>query len=87
MFKDTSPVHHKYSADKDFSPANSIVPANIYPAFTNIISGFNFDNRMHKLHEPSSKVTVHQCNALHARFKYRNTFPLLCLSLESSVQP
>ena len=87
VFKETSPVHHKYSADKDFSPANSIVPANIYPAFTNIISGFNLDNRMHKLQELRSKVTVHQCNALHARLKYRNTFPIFSLYLESSVQP
>ena len=83
MFKETSPVHHKYSAYKDFSPANSIVSANIYPALTNIISGFNLDNRMRKLYEPSALVLLSKCtfeiqkDITYILFIFRKFFPAL----------
>ena len=87
-FKDIAPVHHTYSAGKDFSPTNSIVSANIYPAFTNVISGFSSENRMHKLIEVGgSKVLVHSLTAPYAHFTSAlSLYPVLMASVARSMR-
>ena len=56
-FKGGVPQHDHYAASGDLQPANSICCNNIYPAYTNVISGFNSADRIYKLTEiGSSKV-------------------------------
>ena len=90
-FKEFAPVYHKYSADKDFTPANSIVSGNIYPVFTNVISGFTYENRMQKLfdHGDSRYYCIsylHHTHISHTRLHYilvifRKFSPILMASM------
>ena len=55
-FKGACPVHPIYAANGDLTPANNICVNNSYPAFTNVISGFEFDERVQRVIDPVSKV-------------------------------
>ena len=52
-FKGACPVHPIYAANGDLTPANNICS---YPAFTNVISGFEFNERVQCVIDPVSKV-------------------------------
>ena len=58
-FKGGVPQHEHYAGSGDPIAANSICSSNMYPAYTNVISGFNSADRIQKLCEiGASKVLL-----------------------------
>ena len=80
-FKGGVPQHEHYAGSGDLIAANSICSSNMYPAYTNVISGFNSADRIHKLTEiGSSKVLL---RIIFANSHIHNTH--MCQEYTSSV--
>ena len=57
-FKSSVPGHACFTTEEGVVPANSICLSNTYPAYTNIISGFNASERFYKIQENTLSLVL-----------------------------